>query len=261
MRDRILLLAVMAALALSAVLVRAGRVDDKQDLESVARLWGDLFWDASRATGKVAHVALQDEVELGRRLASGARGVWREDPAGLARMQLVVARLAPHVRRSMPYTAHVIDSQEINAFSMPGGQIYVTKGLLSFVRSDDELAGVVGHEMAHVDLEHCIDQHRYRAALSSRGVPVAGELLDLVRQAASFTYSQQQEFDADARGAYLASLGGYDPKAMVGVFQRLDRETRSTASNELLSPYFQSHPTSAQRAECLAQVTAQPLGR
>lgn len=254
MRDRILLLVVMGALALSAVLVRAGKVDNEQSLESVARLWGDVFWDASRATGKVAHVPVADEVRLGQRLAQSTGSYWLEDPSALPRVQAIVGGMAPHVRRPMPYTAHVIASQEINAFSLPGGQIYVTKALLNFVRNDSELAGVLGHEMAHVDLEHCIDQRRWAAVL-----PEAGELLDLARQVAAFTYSQQQEYDADARGAYLAALAGYDPKAMVGVFQRLDAETRHPASDGLLLPYFETHPTSAERARRLLLVTAQPV--
>ncbi|WP_321475200.1 M48 family metallopeptidase [uncultured Paludibaculum sp.] len=261
MTDRILLLVTMAALAASGLLVRAGKIDDKQDLESVARLWGDVFWDASRATGKVAHVSIAQEVALGDQLAGSAAGLWTSDYETRGRVLIMVGRLSPHVRRRMPYTAHVIASQEVNAFSLPGGHVYVTSGLLGFTRNDDELAGVIGHEMAHIDLEHCLDQHRYEAALSGHGVPAAGVLLDMVRQAAAITYSQQQEFDADARGAYLAALAGYDPKAMVGVFQRLDAETRNSPVQGLLRPYFASHPSSAERADRLAKVTAQPVDR
>lgn len=261
MSDRILLLITMGALALSAILVRAGKIDDKQDLESVARLWGDAFFDASRTTGSLTHVSISDETALGNRLAATAYSVWGEEREGRERVGAIANSLSQHVRRPMTYRAHVVSSPEINAFSLPGGHIYLTSSLLGFVRNEDELAGVIGHEIAHVDLEHCLDQHRYEAALSGRGVPSTALLLDTIRRAAAIAYSQQQEFDADARGAYLAALAGYDAKQMPAVFRRLDQLTRSKPTRGFLRPYFESHPSSAARAGRLAQVVAQPVGR
>ncbi len=261
MSDRILLLVTIGALALSGILVRAGKIDDKQDLESVARLWGDLFFDTARTTGSLVHVSIADEVRLGNRLAASTYGVWAEDPAGLQRITGITAGLSQHVRRMMPYKPHVMAGSEINAFSLPGGHIFVTSGLLGFVQNDDELAGVIGHEMAHIDLEHCLDQHRYEAALSRQSIPNTGILFDMVRQAAAVTYSQQQEFDADARGAYLAALAGYDAKQMPAVFRRLDQLTRTNPRQGFIRPYFESHPSSADRAARLERVLAQPVGR
>lgn len=261
MSDRLLLLIAMGALALSAILVRAGKIDDKQDLESVARLWGDAFFDASRTTGSLAHVSVSDEAALGNRLAATAYSVWGEEAEGRVPVGAITTSLSQHVRRPMTYKAHVVSSPEINAFSLPGGHIYITSGMLGFVRNDDELAGVIGHEMAHIDLEHCLDQHRYEAALSGRGVATTALLLDTLRRAAAIAYSQQQEFDADARGAYFAALAGYDAKQMPTVFRRLDQLTRGTPARGFLRPYFESHPSSATRAGRLAQVVAQPLSR
>ncbi|MGJ5817812.1 M48 family metallopeptidase [Paludibaculum fermentans] len=261
MSDRILLLITMGALALSGILVRAGKIDDKQDLESVATLWSDLFSDAARTSGALVHVSIAEETALGNRLAAGAYSVWGEESTGLPRVAGITANLSQHVRRPMTYTAHIVSGSAINAFSLPGGHIYVTSGLLGFVQTDDELAGVLGHEMAHVDLKHCLDQHRYEAALSGHRIPDAGVLLDLVRQAAAVTYSQQQEFDADTRGAYLAALAGYNAKQMPGVFRRLDQLTRTNPRRGFIRPYFESHPSSAVRAARLAEAVAQPVGR
>ncbi|MBN9658728.1 MAG: M48 family metalloprotease [Acidobacteria bacterium] len=261
MSDRILLLITMGALALSAILVRAGKVDNKQDLEAVARLWGDAFFDAARTTGSVAHVSIQDEIMLGNRLAASTSGAWMEDPQSLPRVAGITANLSQYVRRRMPYQAHVIAWPEINAFSLPGGHVYVTSGLLGFVRNDDELAGILGHEIAHIDVEHCLDRHRYETALSRHSIPNAGVLFDMVRQAASVTYSQQQEFDADARGAYFAGLGGFDTRQMPGVFRRLEQVAPNRTGQGFFRPYFESHPNSADRAHRLAEVVAQPITR
>jgi beta-barrel assembly-enhancing protease len=261
-KTSVLLPVCAALLALPAALVPLGRLDRNQSLESVARLWGDVFWDINRSTGTLAPLSLRDEVELGDRLAASVAVSWPDEQAGLSRAPAAGARLAPYSSRGYPYRFHVVGLREVNAFALPGGHVYVTRGLLSFVRGDDELAAVLGHEMAHVDLGHCVDRYRFGEAMRKAGAASAGagELIDAIRAGISASYSQQQEFDADARGVYFAQRAGYNPRAALDVFARLG-EARGPAGGGLLRPYLESHPSDARRRANLERVLSEARSR
>ncbi|MCX6625210.1 MAG: M48 family metallopeptidase, partial [Acidobacteria bacterium] len=166
------------------------------------------------------------------------------------------------------YLFAVIDSPDINAFALPGGQVFVTTGMLGFVQSNDELAAVVGHEIAHVDLRHCIERYQYILKARKLRVGELGEAVQAARMLAAMEYSKYQEMDADAAGARLAQAAGYDPRAALRVFQRLIGQGgegpevfAQTAPGELnraaaraLGDYFRSHPTSAERSDRLNDI-------
>jgi len=85
-------------------------------------------------------------------------------------------------RRGIRYRFHVIDSPGINAFALPGGQIFVTTGMMNFVQSEAELAAVLGHEMAHVDLRHCIERYQYEIHLRKAGAGEAGAVVEVAHR-------------------------------------------------------------------------------
>jgi predicted Zn-dependent protease len=254
----------MALLALCGVAIAIGNVDRDVSLDSVRELWADLLRDADRAGMKAAPVTASKEQELGGRLALRMSAGFYEDPAATAYVSAVGSALTPHVRRrNIAYRFHVVQSPLVNAFALPGGEVYVTSGMLGFVKTEAELAAVVGHEIAHVDARHAIDRYRFEAAAARVGAGKVGAVVDLARRPAEIAYQQFEEFEADARGLSVAVAAGYDPRAAADLFARMGAGERaaapaSTPGAELarsaggfFMEYFRSHPRSREREERL----------
>lgn len=149
-----------------------------------------------------------------------------------------------------PYTFKVVDSSEINAFSLPGGPVYLNTGMIELAESEDELAGVIAHEMSHVALRHAtkqmttqqLSQVAILIALSTIGgapaLAVEGGRLAYILSV--LRYSRSMESEADALGFELMEEAGYDPRAMVTMLRRLDEERK--AEPFLLERLTSSHP-------------------
>lgn len=247
MKPRVLSAAAVALLAAAGLLVHVGKAHEGQSLEAVATLWGDVFRDASHAASAPFHVSAAQEIRLGNQLAANVRATYRVDAAHQPAVLRIGARLSAQADSRVPFTFLAIDEPSINAFALPGGHVFVTRGLAAFVRGDDELAAVIGHEMAHIELRHCLDGHRYEAVMSRLGAAGAGELMDAMQSALAISYSREQEFEADARGVALASQAGYDPKAAPALFRRL-AAAEPQPREGWLAPYLESHPAALERA-------------
>jgi predicted Zn-dependent protease len=204
---------------------------------------------------------LQEEVDLGNELSAGLKTWAVEDPRDTQYVTHIAQSLTPHVRRQgIPYQFHVVESPSINAFALPGGHIYVLRGMLDFLQNEAELAAILGHEIGHVDLRHCVERYQYKRV--TRRVGELGQAIDIARILVLLSYGQYQELEADAEGARLAVDAGYDPAAAEAVFSRLEapfgevpRPASTSPVGELnqamehaLSDYFRSHPRSAERA-------------
>ena len=172
------------------------------------------------------------EVELGRKLA---RKVERQlslvaDESLQQRVKSLGARIvAVCDRKELAYTFAVIDDEDVNAFSLPGGYIYVNTGLVEDVAGDDELAGVLAHEVAHVTALHAVKRLEGRlgsrvaqlAALVSRdGDATRGFSIGL--QAARLAYARQDELEADRLAVKYLRKAGFDPSAMLTFLEKLD---------------------------------------
>ena len=167
---RIRFFIVLALLAAGAVLATRGTADPDVSLSSLVELWSDALRDADQVGMKLTRVSDAEEMRIGSDLARGITET--EDEADTAYVKAVAQPLLAHVRRQgIHYEFHVIESPQINAFALPGGQIFVMRGLLDFVDSEAELAAVLGHEISHVDLRHCIERYQYEAKLEKAGLP------------------------------------------------------------------------------------------
>ena len=149
----------------------------------------------------------------------------------------------------------IVDQSEPNAFAIPGGGIYVSRGLLALLNREDELAGVLAHEMAHVLRAHVKDRILGNSVLSllvsaSPGAgPLQQGLRELARQFLHCAYSHEQELEADAVGIKLMRAAGYDPRGAIRVLELL----QSCAGKELdADHYFSSHPPFALRLQRIA---------
>jgi len=256
-------LLVLGALAGGSALATFGTPDTRVGLSSVLNLWSDVLRDADQIGMKATRVSDAEEMRLGADLASMILAGEREDPAQSTYIETVGRRLVKHVQRpGIQYEFHVIESPAINAFALPGGKIFVMKGLVGFVQSESELASVLGHEIAHVDQRHCIERYQYELKLKQAGSPLAGEMLEFAHRLATIGFARHQELDADAQGKRMSGQAGYDRNAASALFLRMKarfgepsrrRATSpagelSTSLTEALGDYFRTHPPLEERA-------------
>ncbi|MBC7162810.1 MAG: M48 family metalloprotease [Immundisolibacter sp.] len=156
-----------------------------------------------------------------------------EDPALQAYVQGVGEKLAAHSHRSnLIYRFTVVDSTDINAFALPGGYIYITRGLLAYLGSEAEMAGVLGHEIGHVTARHAVRQYTAATAaqlgmtLGSIFVPGLGSnvgqnVMGVLGQAMLSGYGREHELESDGLGAEYLARAGYDPQAILDVLRTL----------------------------------------
>jgi predicted Zn-dependent protease len=169
----------------------------------------------------------------------GAMG-FVEEPELAAYVEAVgkrVARYAP--RGGFQYQFKIVDQDVPNAFALPGGYIYVSRGLLVMSNSEDELAGVLGHEVIHVAARHA-------AARQSvvKGMP---GFMQLLAGGYIAEYGRDQERESDRLGQGLAGLAGYDPQGLADFLTSLEFQERLRLGGSRLPGYFDSHPATSER--------------
>src|SRR3954470_9968016 len=175
--------------------------------------------------------------------------------------QMVVKLVAASERPDMHYRVTILNSPAVNAFALPSGQLYVTRGLIALANDTSELASVLSHEMSHVIARHADireDQAR-QVALVSRVVqdvlsdPETGALALAKSRIALASFSRAQEFEADAIGVGIAARAGYDPYGAVRFLTSLghNAELKSNPSQSHIDPrspdFLSSHPATPER--------------
>jgi beta-barrel assembly-enhancing protease len=268
---RIRFILVVTLLIAGAALATRGTPDPVVSLDSFNELWADTLRDTDQIGMKATRVDYPEEMRIGAELAQHVGDMRAEDPVQTRLVNSVGQAIVRHAsRRGIEYHFHIIQSAEINAFALPGGQIFVTSGMLNFVQSPSELAAILGHEISHVDLRHCIERYQYEAALKKAGMPEVGEMVEIAHHLATFSFSQYQEADADAQGERMAIQAGYDPHAAAALFRRMmedsgegGRTAATTPGGEVaqavsgaLASFFRSHPTSEDRIRRIENVAA-----
>jgi predicted Zn-dependent protease len=229
---------------------------------------------------KPAQVLTEDnEVKIGRenaeendrhvKLVTDAAIVERvnrigQELAAVANKLPIPAQWGSSQLKQFRYTFRVVDDKDVNAYSLPGGFIYVNKGLLDYVHSDDELAGVLAHEITHASHHHMVKLIREQskiqnvllpaiaaaAALSHGNVGNLGPLVmgaQLYTTAKLNTYGVEAEKDADHGGLLLMTHSKYNPAGLYSFMVRLAAEERRHGPGEL--GIFRTHPPGAERVE------------
>lgn len=228
---------------------------------------------AAPTPGFLSETSEQEEVQIGRQLAGnllGAAPLVKDD-----RLQRYVNRVGRWVasqgeRPNLPWHFGVLESDDVNAFALPGGYVFVTKGLFNLLADEAELAGVLGHEIAHVML-----RHHLKVLKQQQGIEIVGGLIGsqvaqrdtfgarqalLGKGAEALTRSLDKgaEFEADHVGIVLATRAGYVPYGLPQVLRKMASRNPQEGSLALL---FKTHPLPAERLEKLGDTMGASFDR
>lgn len=225
-------------------------------------IWADSLeeeiFNFAKEVRKEVHEATKisdsEELENGKKLANQMKREFRElQNSSSEYLQAIGNKVANYrKRKNIPIQFHLIDSEELNAFATAGGHVWVTTEILKFVRSDDELAGVLGHEIVHIDLEHCKKLIQvYVYTLKMTGDEDFSELANIVSLILNQPFSQEQELEADSTGAEFAYQAGYDAQRFMEFFDRLERkyptDTQRKSIDKIVDKFFFTHPMNKER--------------
>ncbi|MFA0750454.1 MAG: hypothetical protein SLRJCFUN_000857 [Candidatus Fervidibacter sp.] len=180
----------------------------------------------------------------------------------LPQLRAIVARLAAVTERpKMAYTVKVVDDPEPNAFTFPGGFIYVTTGLLKLAQSEHELAAVLAHEIAHNTRLHALRMVRKENQLSlpvllsmlaatfarSETAAQVAQVVVGILQVMRLGYSRDMEREADEAAFHYLRQAGYNPVGLLTFFEKLQRLEEQTMPPQLLPGYWTTHPALSER--------------
>ena len=166
-------------------------------------------------------------------------------------------------RPDLPWTFRVVDDPTVNAFAIPGGFIYVTRGLMSHLTSEAQLVGVLGHEVGHVTARHSVnDMSKQQLAQIGLGMVLAprlqglGELTSAGLQVLFLKYSRDHENQADELGVRYMRRTNYEPSEMADVMTMLDRTSRSSPEGGKVPEWLATHPSPPNRVTHILELAS-----
>ena len=222
---------------------------------------------ATAIASATEEITPEQEHFIGRAVAANILGnyrIWNGNPRLTSYLNLICQAIvinSPRPEIYGNYRVAILDSDEINAFATSGGHIFITRGLIASARSEDALAGVIAHEIAHIQLQHsirAIRTSRITQAIMVTGASAAGvaggydvnELTDIFNETigdivstlVNNGYSQSQEFEADTVAMGLLASAGYNPSGLIDMLRELERTQSARPGG-----FNRTHPTPAQR--------------
>jgi beta-barrel assembly-enhancing protease len=252
--SRFFVLAILSAALLSGPEVLSG-ADKKADKKSDPTEIGDR-----NVAGRFNNIySIDKELALGKQLSIEVHKQARvvDDPIVAEYINRLGQSLARNSDVTFPVSFTLIDSDDINAFTLPGGFVFINTGMFRLSDNEAELASVLAHELGHAAARHATRQATRTDLIAAATVPLAvfgGWMGLLVRPAASimepmalFHFSREFETEADMLGIQYLWKAGYDPNASVDMFERVESTERQHPGS--VSKLFRSHPLTADRIE------------
>ncbi|HLW86218.1 MAG TPA: M48 family metallopeptidase [Candidatus Sulfotelmatobacter sp.] len=241
---------------------------------AVVDMVADAQRDLTRAPMRFTRLSDEEEITIGNELAQRyavTMELTAQEQAYERYIQRVGLTLGQHTHRHLPYSFHLVpDRNLMNAFSLPGGHVYVGEGLLDILTSEDQLAFLLGHELEHIDHYHCVERVQLEARLKNLQLDVVGALVQIPLQVWEAGYTKDEELEADREGMHLAVVAGYSPYGAVSLFEkcaklhdeyvihaRSPEQELSELAMQSLEGYFRSHPMPSERLAQANSVIAQ----
>jgi predicted Zn-dependent protease len=228
--------------------------------------------DLGRLVKAIAPISDQAETDIGKGIAANLLGAATpvKDPALQAYVNEVGRWLSLQTDKpDMPWRFAVLDTDSVNAFAVPGGYVFVTRGLLLLMRDESEFAGVLAHEISHVTERHALKTMR-KGELAALGGDALGAYaasqgageLDKVINVGTEVYARgldkKDEFAADYYGAVIATRSGYDPYGLLAVLQTL---SSINPQDDAVALMFKTHPDPSERIERLLPALEEQLDK
>lgn len=227
------------------------------------------------AAAAITLISVEEEIAIGRDANAQLRKEMRELTDGsvtsyVRGLSRRLVQVAPGPK--YPYSVSVADYREVNAFALPGGPVWVNRGLLHLATNEAQVAGVLAHEIAHIAQRHAADRLT-KATVANLGLGVLGAFLGnsggagAAQMAAGLganvwllKFSREDESDADRVGLQMLARAGWDARGMVELFDLLAKESNRNPS--AVEAFFSSHPAPRDRAAALqAEVARRNGGR
>ncbi|HTD24277.1 MAG TPA: M48 family metalloprotease [Terriglobales bacterium] len=272
MKRLLFLLVIVAVSAGALLLAERQKAQTHVGPQAVLGLIADTEQEISRVPARLTRISDEEEIRIGDEMAqryldeinvqakSNKDG---DDHLVQAYVERVGMRVSVYAHRKLPYRFHYIpDRNLINAFALPGGHVFVGRGMLDLMTTEDQLASVLGHEVEHIDLYHCAERVQFEAHMRKLHLEEINGLVSMPIDLFKEGYNKDQELDADRAGTRLAMMASYSPEGAISMFRLLDklcRQENRTASTpeeeisqvalETLKGYFQSHPQPQERIE------------
>src|SRR5215813_13508319 len=216
--------------------------------------------------GTIEFYSIEREVAIGRRLAYDVDRSSKiiNDPIVSEYINRVAQNIVLHSDSKVPFTIKVVDSQEVNAFALPGGFLYVNRGLLEAADNEAEVAGVIAHEISHVAARHGMEQASKGELFNYLSIPliffggIGGyairQGLGLAVPLTFLKFSRGAEKEADRLGAQYMWAAGYDPNALITFFEKLQAKNKKKPGT--LSKLFSTHPMTGDRITEVRELVA-----
>ena len=213
-----------------------------------------------------------DDVVIGRRehprIIAAYGGVYSDRPAEIMVARIVSRLLAAADQPNAQFQVTILDTAEVNAFALPGGYIYVTRGILALASDTSELAAVLAHEIAHVTLRHARARTNRTRTTEIVDRVISGvfggeagldQAADRSRQSLA-AFSQNQELEADREGIKYSGKAGYDPQAAARFLGVMSRFATFSAGTDQGDGFLSSHPSTPDRIQKAVQVATTMFG-
>ena len=242
---------------------------------AVLHFIADTEREAGRVPFRLTRLSDREEIEIGDRMAGRALPITStpmdySSPSIETYIQRVGAIVSGRAHRQLPFHFHYVPNPRfVNAFAIPGGHVYIGRGLLDLMDTEDQLAAVLGHEVAHIDRYHCAERMQAEVQLRKLQLGIVAAAVQLPIAVFQAGYTKNQELEADSIGLDLAVSAGYSPQGMIRLFEKLQslsgpapgragtpQEEAARIVLQTGGGYFRSHPFPQERVAEMRRIVS-----